>query len=64
MKKNVGEKDRMIRIVLAIILFPVLFLKSTPFRWVGLASIPLLITGLTQRCGAYALLKTDTCEMN
>jgi len=63
MKKNVGEKDRMLRIILGIILFPVLFLTSTPFRWVGLFSIPLLITGLTRRCGVYALLGTDTCEL-
>lgn len=63
MKKNVGDKDKWIRIILGVILFPVLFLKSTPLRWAGLFSIPLLVTGLTRRCGLYALLGTDTCEL-
>ena len=62
MEKNVGKNDKMIRIVLAIAIFPLLFLNSTPFRWFGFVSIPLLFTALTQRCGAYKILGTDTCE--
>ncbi|SFC28250.1 Protein of unknown function [Alkalibacterium subtropicum] len=62
MKKNVGHTDRIIRITIGILLFPLLFLHSTPYKWFGLASIPLILTGLTQRCGAYALLGTSTCE--
>ncbi|MER2063525.1 MAG: DUF2892 domain-containing protein [Alkalibacterium sp.] len=62
MKKNVGQTDKMIRITLGILLLPLMFLRSSPFRWIGLASIPLILTGLTQRCGAYALVGKDTCE--
>lgn len=62
MEKNVGNKDKTLRLILAVVLFPLLFLKATPLRWIGLAAIPLALTGLTQRCGAYALIGTNTCE--
>jgi hypothetical protein len=62
MKKNVGRTDRIIRITLGILLFPLLFLRSTLYKLIGIASIPLIVTGLTQRCGAYALMGMDTCE--
>ncbi|MFO8069731.1 MAG: DUF2892 domain-containing protein [Alkalibacterium sp.] len=62
MEKNVGKKDKMIRIVLAIAIFPLLFLNATPIRWFGFLSIPLLFTALTQRCGPYALMGVNTCE--
>ncbi|WP_083432857.1 DUF2892 domain-containing protein [Alkalibacterium sp. 20] len=52
----------MSRIVFAIAISPLLFLYSTPVRWFGLASIPLLFTALTQRCGIYELMATNTCE--
>lgn len=64
MKKNVGKTDRMLRITLGIMIFPLLFLLKTPFKWIGLASIPMILTGLTQRCGVYALVGTDTCEQD
>lgn len=62
MKKNVGQTDKVIRITLGILLFPLLFLLKAPYRWIGLASFPLILTGMTQRCGAYAVIEMDTIE--
>lgn len=64
MKKNVGQSDRVIRIVFGILLFPLLFFSRTPYRLIGLASIPMILTGLTQRCGAYALIGANTCDLD
>ncbi|MCC5896227.1 MAG: DUF2892 domain-containing protein [Alkalibacterium sp.] len=63
MKRNVGEKDRTIRIILSILVFPLLFIISGPAKWVGLASLPLLGTALARRCGAYAVLGKSTCTI-
>lgn len=62
MKKNVGKKDRTIRIILSVLLFPLLFLLRGPFKWIGLASIPILGTALTRRCGVYAVMGKSTYE--
>lgn len=62
MEKNVGRMDQRIRIALAISLLPLIFLKSSPFKWVGLLSLPLLITGMSQRCGFYELTGMNTLE--
>ncbi len=62
MNKNVGKKDKHIRIAVAVVLFPLLFFKTSPLRWLGLLSFPLLATAMTQRCGAYALTGINTSE--
>jgi hypothetical protein len=62
MKKNVGKTDRTIRLILAVAVFPMLFVLDGPARFLGLAFLPLLGTALTRRCGAYALIGTSTCE--
>ncbi|QFT76911.1 DUF2892 domain-containing protein [Erythrobacter sp. THAF29] len=57
---NVGNADRIIRIVLGLVLVALVFVgPQTPWGWLGL--IP-LITGLAGRCPAYSLLGVNTCS--
>lgn len=63
MQKNVGDKDRLIRLILGAGAFPLLFILSGPAKWIGLASIPLIFTAQTRKCGAYALIGKSTCEI-
>ncbi|MBD3670987.1 MAG: DUF2892 domain-containing protein [Gammaproteobacteria bacterium] len=56
--QNIGNIDRIIRIVLGILLLALVFVgPQTPWGWVGL--IP-LITGLVSFCPLYAIFKYNT----
>jgi membrane protein implicated in regulation of membrane protease activity len=56
--QNVGNVDRIIRIVLGIILLALVFVgPKTPWGWIGL--IP-LITGLVSFCPLYFITKIKT----
>jgi hypothetical protein len=61
MKINVGNVDRILRIVAGIVLITLaatgLF---TPWGWIGV--VPLL-TGIFKFCPAYTLLGMNTCPM-
>lgn len=63
MQKNVGTADKWMRISMASLLFPLLFLVKGPVKWMGLLSIPLLGTALLNRCGLYSVLGLDTCKI-
>lgn len=59
MKANVGNADRMFRILAGIILIALVFVgPKTPLGWIGL--VPLL-TGLFRWCPAYRLIGLNTC---
>lgn len=61
MKANVGNIDRIIRIVAGVLILSVLFLAEGNARWLGLIGLVPLATGLVRWCPAYALLGTSTC---
>lgn len=61
MKVNVGNVDRVIRIILGLAFLSLLVLIEGNMRWIGLLGVVFLATGLTRRCPAYTLLGTDTC---
>jgi hypothetical protein len=59
MKKNVGNLDRWLRIILGVaILGAGLAFKS----WWGLIGILPVLTGITRRCGLYKLMGINTCQ--
>jgi hypothetical protein len=59
MNANVGNTDRLLRIVTGIILIALVFVgPKTPLGWIGL--VP-LFTGLFRWCPAYRLLGINTC---
>ena len=61
MKANVGNADRVIRIVAGILILSAVFLLEDNARWFGLIGIVPLATGLIRWCPAYSLLGTNTC---
>lgn len=59
MKKNVGKKDRSIRIPLGILII----MAGIYFQnWWGLAGLILLVTGLAGVCPVYSLFGISTCK--
>jgi hypothetical protein len=62
MKANVGNVDRIIRIVGGLLILSQLFLLDGPARWWGLIGIVLLVTGFVRFCPAYSILGMNTCD--
>ncbi len=60
MGKNVGNTDRIIRIVAGIVILCSYFLLDGNARWLALIGIVPLATGLYRWCPAYALLGLST----
>ena len=58
LKKNVGKRDRLIRVVLGVLLVGnVFFALQHPVGWIG---VILLITGIAGICPLYSLLGINT----
>ena len=60
MIRNVGGMDRVVRVLGGVALVVLMFTVDSPWRWLGLAGIVLLATGLVRVCPAYALLGLST----
>lgn len=61
MKKNIGNTDKVIRILLAFaIIVAGLYFKS----WWGLLALVPLLTGLFSVCPLYLILGVNTCNAN
>lgn len=60
MEMNVGNLDRMVRIIVGLALLSLIFWLDSPWRWLGLVGAMPLITGLSRRCPGYSLLGIDT----
>ena len=63
MQTNVGNLDRIARVVIGPILLSLPLWLDSPWRWLGLIGIMPLITGLAGRCPGYRLLGVNTCPM-
>ncbi|MFO1318749.1 MAG: DUF2892 domain-containing protein [Burkholderiales bacterium] len=61
MKANVGNADRVFRIVLGIALLAMFVLAEGTLKYVGLIGIVPLVTGLFRFCPIYAVLGLRTC---
>jgi hypothetical protein len=60
MKQNVGNAERVIRIIVGLVLISLVFIgPQSPWGWVGL--IP-LVTGAIGWCPPYSLLGINTCK--
>ena len=60
MKKNVGNTDRWIRIVLGIALLSLIVFLDGGIRWIGLIGLVFILTGIFNYCPIYSLLKIST----
>jgi hypothetical protein len=59
MTSNVGNADRIIRIIVGLVLIALVFVgPKTMWGWIGLAP---LFTGLFRWCPAYRLVGINTC---
>ena len=63
MQINVGNLDRIVRIVIGLILLSLPLWLDSSWRWLGLIGIMPLLTGLAGRCPGYRLLALSTCPM-
>ncbi len=60
MKKNMGNTDRWVRIILGIGLVAVLLFVQSAWRWVGLLGIVLILTSLVGFCPLYVPFGINT----
>jgi len=58
--KNVGTVDRVVRIILAIVLFSLFFILSGNLKWLGLLGLLPLFTALVRVCPLYSVLHIST----
>lgn len=66
MVKNIGQTDKIIRIVLALLLAALDFFEVVTggFSWVlSVVAIVLLVTALINFCPLYKVLGKNTCNM-
>lgn len=59
--KNMGNIDRVIRVVAGLVLIGLALVGGQIWGWIGV--VPLL-TGLLGRCPAYSLLGINTCPIS
>ncbi len=63
-KTNVGNIDRILRIVLGLALLAGFFMNAdATYRWAYLIGIVPLATGLMRSCPLYSILGVSTCPM-
>ena len=60
MTKNVGKTDKVIRIVLAVVLFSLFIFLDDGAKWWGLLGFVPLVTGLVGSCPLYSVFKIST----
>jgi hypothetical protein len=53
MKKNVGQLDRIIRIVFGVVLLSLFFFIEGNLKWISLLGIVLILTGTINFCPLY-----------
>jgi len=60
MTKNVGDVDRVIRIIIGLAVFSMLFFVEGNLRYLGFIGLIPLITGLIGFCPIYAIFGAST----
>jgi hypothetical protein len=53
MKKNVGELDRWIRILLGVVVLSLFFFLTGSWKWISLLGIVFILTGTINFCPLY-----------
>jgi len=62
--KNVGQTDKLIRIILGIVLLSMFFFVEGNAKYFGVLGIIPLYTGLTGKCALYKLFGINTKKDN
>ncbi|MEA4896168.1 MAG: DUF2892 domain-containing protein [Oscillospiraceae bacterium] len=58
--KNIGNIDRVIRILIAVALFSLMFLLHGNLKWLGLLGLIPLFTAILGVCPLYSILHIST----
>lgn len=61
MKKNVGSADKVVRVILALVIFALGIIYQS---WWGLVGIVPLLTAIVSRCPVYFPFGISTCKIN
>ncbi len=64
---NVGKKDRIVRIVIAIVLLTLYFTKTVEGNWAQgalIGSFLMIMTSMRRCCPLYALIGRGTCGVD
>lgn len=61
MKVNVGNVDRVIRVLLGVALLSLFFLAEGNLKWLGLVGLVPIATALMRFCPLYTVLGISTC---
>jgi hypothetical protein len=61
MNANIGNVDRIIRIVIGLALLSLLVVGEGQMKWLGLVGIVPIATALLRFCPLYMLLGMNTC---
>lgn len=64
MKANVGNADRVIRLIVGLALISMLFVLHGPARWFGLIGLIPLLTALISYCPLYSILGLNSCPLS
>lgn len=63
MLQNVGNVDKIIRVIIGIVLLSLIFFLSGSIRWIGLIGLIPLLTGLIGNCPLYSIFGLSTCPL-
>ena len=63
MKKNVGSADKVIRVIIALLLFSLYFFLEGNARYWALVGFVPLLTGLMNFCPLYTIFGLSTCPL-
>ena len=61
MKANVGSVDKVLRIVIAVVLFSLFFVFESNWRYIAVVGYVPLLTALASWCPLYSLFGLSTC---
>lgn len=62
MRNNIGQADRVIRIILALLLFSLFFILEGNLKYLALIGIIPLVTAFIKFCPLYTLFGVNTCK--
>lgn len=63
MKANVGSVDKILRIVIALVLFSLFFILEGNLRYIALVGLIPLLTAFMSWCPLYTLFGLSTCPL-
>lgn len=63
MNKNVGDIDRIVRILAGIVILSLFFVLGENYRWWALIGVVPLLTGFIGWCPAYLPFGIRTCKV-